>query len=64
MNDPIPISKEPSPAPALTADDVIKVENARHVRRMRTGLLWFLGVLVLGFLAPLFVFLTRLALGT
>lgn len=59
MEDPIPVDKYEG----LSADDRIKIENARHARHQQTGFLIVLGVIVLSFFVPLGVWLTRLAMG-
>lgn len=54
MNDPIPISKgDPTP----------DAERVRHQRRLGWAMFGLLAFIVVGFLTPLIVWLTRLALG-
>lgn len=60
MNDPIPISRD---EPMLTTEEVLSIEKARNDRRIQWAFLGILGFVVVGFLTPLFVWLTRLALG-
>lgn len=62
MNDPIPISREEA-EPALSTQDILDIDKARHDRRIQWTFLGFLGFVAVGFLTPLFVWLTRLALG-
>lgn len=62
VNKPVRIHEHLEP-PSMTADEMIKYQTARHQRRIQTGFLLFLGVVALGFLTPLIVFLTRIAAG-
>jgi hypothetical protein len=55
--------KNEVPRIGLTGEERIKVEQARFNRRVGTGVLIFLGVVVLAFVIPLSVFLTRIASG-
>lgn len=62
MNDPIPISRE-EPEPMLTTQEILDLDKARHDRRLQWAFLVFAGFVMVGFLTPLFVWLTRLAMG-
>lgn len=46
-----------------TAEDQIKIEQARVSRRIGIGVLIFFGAVVAAFVTPLIVFLTRIAAG-
>lgn len=59
MEDPIPVDK----VQAMSTEEKIKYENARHTRNLQTGFLTVLGIVILCFFVPLGVFLTRLAMG-
>lgn len=63
MNDPIPISKEKPEKPTLTTEDYLALSKAKHLQRQQWAFLGLVGFIVVGFLTPLFVWLTRLALG-
>lgn len=54
MNDPIPITK---------GDSTLEADRARYQRRAGWAMFGLLAFVVVGFLTPLFVWLTRLALG-
>lgn len=60
MNDPIPISKE---EPLLTTEEIIALDKARNQRGMQWVMLGLIVFVFVGLLTPLFVWLTRLALG-
>lgn len=58
MNEPIPIQRDPEPV-----TDEFRLRKQAHEHRLQWAFLAVLGVVVLGFLTPLIVWLTRLALG-
>jgi hypothetical protein len=60
MNEPIPISKSED---LITTDEIIELDRARHQRNIQWVFLGLIAFVVVGFLTPLFVWLTRLALG-
>lgn len=62
MNDPIPIRRDGDDA-ELSADEYLRFLKERHDRRVQWTALAFVLVVIAGFLTPLVVFLTRLALG-
>lgn len=59
MNDPIPISREPQ----MSAEEVKELQKQKFAQRFAAGVLVVVGLVVLAFVVPLGVFLTRLALG-
>jgi hypothetical protein len=60
MEEPIPIKR---PEPLITPEEAISLDKARNDRRLQWATLGILAFIVVGFLTPLFVWLTRLALG-
>jgi hypothetical protein len=62
MNDPIRVTREDA-EPLLTAQEIIALDKARNDRRIQWVFMGLIGFVVVGFLTPVFVWLTRLALG-
>ncbi len=60
MNEPIPIQRT---EPLITAEETIALDTARHNRHIQWVFVGFLAFVAVGLLTPLFVWLTRLALG-
>lgn len=60
MTDPIPIHKD---RPQMTAEEYMKVAAQKHQQRLQWVFMAVLAVVVLAFVVPLGVFLTRLASG-
>jgi hypothetical protein len=48
---------------SMSAEDQIKIDQAKFARKVGAGVLVFLGSVTLLFLVPLSVFLTRIASG-
>lgn len=60
MNEPIPIQRT---EPLVSVEETIALDKAANDRRIQWAFLGILAFVVVGFLTPLFVWLTRLALG-
>jgi len=60
MEEPIPIKRT---EPLITADESIALDKARNDRHIQWAVMTLFGLVVLGLLIPLSVWLTRLALG-
>lgn len=58
MNEPIPIQRDTEPV-----SEEVLLRKQKHEAHIQWAFLTFLGVIVLGFMVPLVVWLTRLALG-
>lgn len=48
---------------SMSAEDQIKIDQAKFARKVGAGVLVFIGILVLCAVVPLSVFLTRIASG-
>lgn len=60
MEEPIPIKKT---EPLITEEEAMTLDKARHERQVQWVFLGLVSIVVIGFLIPLSVWLTRLALG-
>lgn len=60
MNEPIPIKKE---EPLLSIEETMALDKARNDRRIQWVFLALMSAVILSFVIPLGVFLTRIASG-